>query len=192
MEGANLAIALVGLIATVAGTYFGWIGVRGQIRRRRGAGRDPAPSPAPPPPDPGVPYDVFVSYADAEARAAELLAGDLGRAGASVFLVRWVAPGLLPRLEAENALASTALGVLLFGVATMDDRGIKDEYAALLQRAHEGGLRFVPARTADVELPLFAAIRQPVDLREPGSPRYDAEVARLVEIVDRQRRRTGA
>lgn len=183
MEGANLAIALVGLIATVAGTYFGYIGVRGQIRRRRGAGLAPAPTP----PDPGVPYDVFVSYADAEARAAERLAGDLGRAGASVFLVRWVAPGLLPRLESENALASTALGVLLFGDATMDDLRIKDEYAALLQRAHQGGLRFVPARTANGELPLFAAIRQPVDLREPGSPRYDAEVARLAQIVGGQR-----
>ncbi|WP_404818687.1 TIR domain-containing protein [Streptomyces triticiradicis] len=189
MEGANLTIALVGLIATVAGTYFGYVGVRGEIRRRRAAVSGPRPVIVPSRPDS---YDVFVSYAEAEAGAAERLAGDLGRAGSSAFLVRWVEPGLIPLLESERALAETTLGVLLFGPGTMTDPRIMDEYAALLQRAYEGRFRFVPALTGNVELPTFAAIRQPVDLGAPGTARYDSEVASLLEIVSRQRRQAEA
>ncbi|MEU9336669.1 toll/interleukin-1 receptor domain-containing protein [Streptomyces sp. NPDC048290] len=181
-------ITAVGLAATVASTYFGYLGVRHLIRRREARAPAPTPDPAPtpvpaaPPADP-APYDVFVSYGSAESDAAERLAGRLRESGASVFLVRWVAPGLVPLLEAERALSGATLGVLLFGRGTMDDPRITDEYAVLLTRAHEGGLRFVPAPVDDVTLPAFAAIRRPVDLREPGSAHYDTEVARLVRIV---------
>ncbi|MEU1457268.1 toll/interleukin-1 receptor domain-containing protein [Streptomyces avermitilis] len=200
MEGANLAIALVGLIATVASTYFAWVPLRNRGGLGRRAGRDPGPGPAPrPTPAPPQaqtqtqgPYDVFVSYADAEAEAAERLADRLREAGASVFLVRWVEPGLIPLLETERALVGATLGVLLFGPGTMADSRIREEYAALLQRVHAGGFRFVPARAGSVELPPFADIRRPVDLREPGTPRYDGEVTRLADTVLRLRRRTDA
>jgi hypothetical protein len=72
------------------------------------------------------------------------------------------------------AAAGAPLGVLLFGPGTMADAS------------------FVPARTGDVALPGFAAIRQPVELTEPGSARYAAEVARPADIVARLRRGTGA
>ncbi|MET7907522.1 toll/interleukin-1 receptor domain-containing protein [Streptomyces avermitilis] len=200
MEGANLAIALVGLIATVASTYFAWVPLRNRGGLGRRAGRDPGPGPAPrPTPAPPQaqtqtqgPYDVFVSYADAEAEAAERLADRLREAGASVFLVRWVEPGLIPLLETERALVGATLGVLLFGPGTMAESRIREEYAALLQRVHAGGFRFVPARAGSVELPPFADIRRPVDLREPGTPRYDGEVTRLADTVLRLRRRTDA
>lgn len=181
---ANLTIGVVGLIATLVSTYFGYVGVRGQIRRRHRAG-----PPSPPPPQVQGPYEVFVSYATAEAGTAERLAEDLRAAGTSVFLVRWVEPGLRPLLETERALTDAALGVLVFGPGTMDEPRIQDEYAALLDRVHEGGPRFVfvPARTGNVTLPRFAAIRQPVDLSEPGSPGYLTAVARLAEIARRRR-----
>ncbi|MCT9007661.1 toll/interleukin-1 receptor domain-containing protein [Streptomyces rhizosphaerihabitans] len=191
----------VGLVTTLASTYFGYLGVRHLIRRRHG-GRpegEPVAQPlsgptgsvaAPGDNRPGAQgaYDVFVSYADTESGAAERLAGCLREADASVFLVRWVEPGLIPLMEAERALEGAALGVLLFGRTTMDDARIADEYAALLQRAHQGGLRFVPAPVDDVTLPAFAAVRQPVDLRAPGSARYEAEVGRLMRIVRGRRR----
>ncbi|MET8135090.1 toll/interleukin-1 receptor domain-containing protein [Streptomyces sp. NPDC006290] len=193
---------VVGLVTTLASTYFGYLGVRHLIRRRH-AGRPEGEPVAEPSAEPtggsaahpgddrsggqGT-YDVFVSYADTESDAAERLAGCLREVDASVFLVRWVEPGLIPLMEAERALDGAALGVLLFGRTTMDDARIADEYAALLQRAHQGDLRFVPAPVDDVTLPAFAAVRQPVDLRAPGSARYDAEVGRLVRIVRGRRR----
>ncbi|MDN0199560.1 toll/interleukin-1 receptor domain-containing protein [Streptomyces sp. S.PNR 29] len=180
----TLVLTAVGTIAGVASAYLAHVAVRGRIRRPRGE--------APRPPEPRESHDVFVSYAAAEADVAERLARDLEEAGASVFLVRWVEPGLRPLLEAERALAGAALGVLLFGPGTMADARIQDEYAALLTGVYERGLRFVPARTEDVTLPGFAAIRQPVDLTEPGGPRYAAEVARLAEIATRLRGGTGA
>lgn len=186
MGTVELAATLVGATAGVASTYFGYVAVRGRIRRRRGDDDPPRP------PDTQGTYDVFVSYAAAEADTAERLARDLRAAGASPFLVRWVEPGLLPLLEAERALAHASLGVLLFGPGTMADARIQDEYAALLTGVYERGLRFVPARTGDVTLPGFAAIRQPVDLSEPGGPRYAADVGRLAEIVARQRPGTAA
>ncbi|MFE4665001.1 toll/interleukin-1 receptor domain-containing protein [Streptomyces sp. NPDC056716] len=183
-------ITAVGLAATVASTYFGYVGVQHLIRRR-GSAAPPPSGPAREEPGeqhderPGEhpSYEVVVSYTTADGEAARRLAESLRRAGASVFLVEWVAPGLLPLLESQRALSEAVLGVLLFGRTTMDDPRIVDEYAALLQRAHGGGLRFVPAPVADVRLPAFAAIRQPVDLREPGSARYDTEVGRLVRVV---------
>ncbi|MDX2709904.1 toll/interleukin-1 receptor domain-containing protein [Streptomyces sp. PA03-6a] len=187
MAGVELAIGVVGLIIAVVSAYFGYVGVRGRIRRRRGGegGRLVAA-------EGGDAYEVFVSYAAPDVEEAERLAGCLQGAGIRVFLVRWVEPGLVSYLESERALAGATFGVLLFSDATMADLRIRDEYAALLQRVHGGGFRFVPARTGDVALPQFAAIREPLDLSEPGGPRYDADVSRLVGIVRRQRSRTGA
>ncbi|MHA5052486.1 TIR domain-containing protein [Streptomyces sp. SD15] len=187
MDRINLAVALVGLIATVASTYFGYLGVRHVIRRRRTD--DPVAQPADHRPAGQDTYDVFVSYADAEADAARRLAEGLRAADTSVFLVRWVEPGLLPLLETERALTGAALGVLLFGRGAMAEPRIRDEYAAILERAYEGDFRFVPAqieRAEQVGLPRFAAIRRPVDLSEPGTARYDEEIARLAAIAHRR------
>ncbi|MGW2938953.1 hypothetical protein ACWDA7_46110 [Streptomyces sp. NPDC001156] len=66
----------------------------------------------------------------------------------------------------------------------MADARIRDEYAALLQRTYDGGLRFVPARVDGAGLPPFAAIRQPLDLGGgPGSEGYEGEVDRLARIA---------
>jgi hypothetical protein len=189
LDGANLAVAVVGVIAAVASAYFAYVPVRDMVRRRQVR----APRQRPPEGQPQRPYDVFVSYADAEAGAAESLAGRLRDAGLSAFLVRWVEPGLIPLLEAERALSDATLGVLLFGVGSMADARIRDEYAALLQRTYDGGLRFVPACVGGAGLPPFAAIRQSVDLGGgPGSEGYEGEVDRLARIALRERREAGA
>ncbi|MER7182673.1 TIR domain-containing protein [Streptomyces hyaluromycini] len=138
------------------------------------------------------PYDVLVSYAAGDAEAAALLAGQLYKADLDAFLVCWVEPGLIPLLETERALAEVRLAVLLFGRGTMADERVRDEYAVLLHRKHQGGLRFVPGLVTDDPLPPFAAIHQPVDLTRPGSPRYDRDVDSLVRVIRALRRTDGA
>jgi hypothetical protein len=186
VETANLVIGIAGVIAAAAGVYFAYHQHR---ERRSRAGRPPEP---PEPPRPQGPYDALVAYAAGDADAAELLARRLHEAELNVFLVRWVEPGLVPLLETERALTEAGWGVLVFGSGTMVDLRARDEYAALLHRKYEGGLRFVPARTTHDPLPPLAAIHQPLDLTRPGTGHYDREVARLVRIIRAPRRAAGA
>lgn len=195
VETANLVIGIAGVIAAAAGVWFAYHEHR---ERRSGARRAPEPTEPPEPPRPPEPcapqgpYDALVAHAAGDADAAELLARRLRDAELSVFLVRWVEPGLIPLLETERALTETGWGVLVFGSGTMADRRARDEYAALLQRKHEGGLRFVPVRTTHDPLPPFAAIHQPLDLTRSGTDHYDREVARLIRIIRASRRAAGA
>lgn len=134
-------------------------------------------------PEPASPYDVFVSYADADAQLAERLAARLCDEGLRVFLAQWIEVGLIEYLERERALLGAANGILMFSKATMNDPKIRDEYAALLQRVHSGGRRFVPVLVEDVDLPPFARIRRPLDLRDPSLSDDDERVAMLVRAV---------
>ncbi|MGY3064193.1 hypothetical protein ACVWZD_008491 [Streptomyces sp. TE3672] len=174
---------MVGVIGTVAAVVSTGIEVRGRMSRRR------SPAPASPPVNQvnqvnqGGRYDVFISYAEADSGAAETLAGRLSTEGLRVFLAKWIGPGLVESLEKEAALSSSANGILVFSTATMNDAAIRDEYAALLDRAHTGGRRFVPVLVEDVELPPFARIRRPVDLRDPGSAPFDDGLAMLVRAL---------
>ncbi|MEV4231567.1 toll/interleukin-1 receptor domain-containing protein [Streptomyces bobili] len=163
----GLAAGIVGAVAAVVSTGFE---VRGRLARRR--------TPAPPVVEPGGSYDVFISYAEADGGSAETLASRL-----RVFLDRWIGPGLVESLEKEAALHASANGLLVFSVATMNDAAIRDEYAALLQRVHSGGRRFIPVLVEDVDLPPFARIRRPVDLRDPGSARFDESLATPVRAL---------
>ncbi len=189
VETANLVIGIVGVLAAVVGVWFAYHEYRG---RRSGAGRTPEPAGPPGPLGPQGPYDALVAYAAGDADAAELLARRLQEAELNVFLVRWVEPGLVPLLETERALTESGWGVLVFGSGTMVDLRARDEYAALLHRKYEGGLRFVPARTSHDPLPPLAAIHQPLDLTRPGTDHYDREVSRLARIIRAPRRAAGA
>lgn len=126
---------------------------------------------------------MFISYTEADAEVAETLASRLRAEQLRVFLARWIGPGLVESLEKEEALLASANGLLVFSGATMADAAIRDEYAALLQRVHSGGRRFVPVLVEDVELPPFARIRRPVDLRAPGTAGYDEGLTALVRAV---------
>lgn len=168
---------MVGVVGTVAAVVSTGIEVRGRMSRRR------SPAPASPPVNQGGRYDVFISYAEADSGAAETLAGRLSAEGLRVFLAKWIGPGLVESLEKEAALSSSANGILVFSTATMNDAAIRDEYAALLDRVHTGGRRFVPVLVEDVELPPFARIRRPVDLRDPDSAPFDDGLAMLVRAL---------
>ncbi|WP_317620280.1 toll/interleukin-1 receptor domain-containing protein [Streptomyces sp. CBMA156] len=176
VSGAAAALFTAG--ATVLSTG---IDVRERLSRlRRPPDAPPAVEPAA---EPGDTYDAFVSYAEADTEAAQTLATRLRGEGLRVFLAEWIGPGLVESLEKEAALRVTANGILLFSSATMNDAAIRDEYAVLLQRVHSGGQRFIPVLVEDVELPPFARIRRPADLRNPGSAPYDVSLAALVRAV---------
>ncbi|WP_416482209.1 toll/interleukin-1 receptor domain-containing protein [Streptomyces sp. CL12] len=174
LEAWALVTAAVSALAAAVPVGFD---VRDRWSRRR------RPVPAPPALDPGGSYDVFVSYAEADGDRAQALASRLRAEGLRVFLAEWIGPGLVEILEKEAALSASANGILLFSAATMNDPAIRDEYAALLRRVHTGGRRFVPALVEEMELPPLAVIRRPVDLRNPGSASYDANVAALVRAM---------
>jgi len=149
------------MVATVTATYFGYVAVRGRVRRR--------PTTAPSVQQPDAPYDAFISYADADEDKAEWLAQGLRARGLRIFLAKWIDVGLVEYAEKERALADSANGILLFSSTTMSRPDIRDEYAALLQRVHSSGRRFVPVVVEKVELPPFARIRRPLDLVDRGN-----------------------
>ncbi|GAA4973192.1 hypothetical protein HD597_005098 [Nonomuraea thailandensis] len=146
-----------------------------RLRRRPPAAGLPA--------DPGGErYDLFLSYVDADADAARRLARRLLTAhGLTVFFAEWsVGPGIVGLIAKGEAIEKAAHGALLFSRNSVGDAELMDAYAALLTRVYDGsGGRFVPVRLDGAELPTFAAIRQPIDLRRG----YDAEVAKLAAAV---------
>jgi hypothetical protein len=159
----NTGIALVSMIAGVAGAYFAYVAVRGHVRRRPSA----APSWPEREREGDGRYDAFISYADADEGRAEWLAAGLAARGLHVFLARWIGAGLVEYAERERALADSANGILLLSMTTMSQPDIRDEYAALLRQVHTGGRRFVPVLVEKIDkadLPPFIAIRKPLNL----------------------------
>lgn len=153
-------IAAVTMVAGIAAAYFGYVAVRGRVRRSTTASAIRQS---------GGPYDAFISYADADEDKAEWLAKGLRDRGLRIFLAKWIGVGLVEYAEKERALANSANGVLLFSSTTMSRPDIRDEYAALLQRVHSGARRFVPVLVEKIDLPPFAAIRKPLDLVDRGN-----------------------
>lgn len=192
------AVAAVGVLIAGVGMYYGLPSVQERRRRRQAVRRTGGTAAAPGPTvgahgdagpgSQGAGHDVFVSCAPADAVPAEQLAGLLRSAGLTVFLARVTTPGSVTYLVADRAVDRTANGILLYSRTVIDDPDpqVRDEYAALLQRVHSGGRLFVPALLDDVEpaeLPPFARIRGPVDLRRPGTGHHDDQIAALVRAL---------
>lgn len=171
----NLVVAVVSMIAGIVAAWFGYVAVSERLRRRR-----TAPAPATGLPTNGA-YDAFISYAGDDEGRAESLARDLQSRGIRVFLAKWIDVGLVEYAEKEKALHSAGTGVLLFSRSTMTRAAIRDDYAAILQRVHDGGRRFIPVLIDDTELPPYARIRKPLDLTDPRTTA--AQVDRLARAI---------
>ncbi|MBU2670975.1 toll/interleukin-1 receptor domain-containing protein [Actinoplanes bogorensis] len=169
----NLIVAIISMIAGVLAAWLAYVAVRGRVRRRKTTLSKIAP--------PTGSYDVFVSYAEDDKDRATWLANGLQSRGLQVFLKEWVGPGLIEQAEQERALDATANGVLLFSTSTMTQPDIRQEYAALLERVHTTGRRFVPVLIDDVDLPPFARIRKPLDLTDRRHD--DANLDRLAQAL---------
>lgn len=156
-------VAALSMIAGIAAAWFGYAAVRGRALRGSkkviSAGRQ----------DSG-PYDAFISYAEADEDRAEWLADGLRARGLRVWLAKWTGVGLIEYAEKEAALSASTNGVLLFSRTTMTAPDIQADYAAVLQRVHTTGRRFVPVLVEPVDLPPFARIRRPLDLSNGADP----------------------
>lgn len=169
-------VGMIGAIAAIASVPPAYIAIRG----KRGKA---APVPRPPDAPRAGSYDVFISYAETDAAKATELAEQLRAEGVTVFLAAWLAEGLIVTLEKEEAVLGSANGVLVFSRATMANSAIREEYAVLLERVHQGPGRFIPVLIEDVELPPFARIRKPSDLTNSNAADYADRIARLARAV---------
>lgn len=174
-EGWSLAVAVAGTLAGVAGAWFAYVAVRGQVLHHRSPPQPVAED------DPGRPYDVFIAHTAADKDRAATLARDLDARGYHVFLAAWSGIGLITVLEKERALRRTANGLLLFSRATMADPAVRSDYAALLERVHRGGRLLVPVLIERVALPAYAEIRRPLDLTDRRH--YQQNLTLLVQAL---------
>jgi len=169
----DLFVATIGSFAGIVSAWFGYVAVRGKIRHTRDGAAGPAPA--------SGRYDAFLSYATKDEEKAEWLARSLQARGRRVFLAKWIDIGLVEYAEKERALDEATNGILLFSHATMAQPEIRDDYAAILQRVHSGGRRFIPVLIDPVDLPPYARVRRPLDLTDPRNG--DANLDSLARAI---------
>lgn len=129
-------------------------------------------------------YDVFVSYSHDDGEWVREFAGRLEREGLKVARDAVVLrPGDVLLHVIEDAIRNSAHGILVFSPASLASGWVKQEYATLMQRSIEKGLRFIPVVIEDVELPEFAATRYCADFRRVTDAEYDQLVAKLVRAL---------
>ncbi|MFE1291165.1 TIR domain-containing protein [Streptomyces sp. NPDC058751] len=136
------------------------------------------------PDEPPPPYDVFLSYAAADAAWAATLAGELTGHGLRPFLDQWsIEPGDVVVHRMEAALRSTAHGIAVISPASLRDARAMDEYAVLATEAASRGLRFIPVLLGRVPAPPFAAHRVWRDFSDVTGPEFALKAAELSAVV---------
>jgi len=98
-------------------------------------------------------HDVFISYShddiDWVASFAERLARNGFRIARDEVVIK---PGDVLVHAIEQAIRDSAHGILVFSSASVASGWVRQEYATLMQRSIEKGLRFIPVVIDDVEL----------------------------------------
>jgi len=132
----------------------------------------------------GFVYDVFVSYShddlDWVTGFARQLEGQGFRVAHDEVVLK---PGDILVHAIEQAIRDSARGILVFSTASMASGWVRQEYAALMQRSIQDGLRFIPVVIDDVELPGFAATRYYADFRDVSAAGYDRLIAKITEAL---------
>jgi hypothetical protein len=133
------------------------------------------------------PYDVFISYARADAEHVRRLAESLHNAGLKVFFDEWeIGPGDVLVHKLDQGLNSRN-GVLCVTPTALSRPWVLEEYAALVTQAVERKLQLIPVLLINAELPPLLASRVWVDLRTADGPEYDREVRKLIAILKGER-----
>jgi len=129
-------------------------------------------------------YDVFISYShddiDWVASFAERLARNGFRIARDEVVIK---PGDVLVHAIEQAIRDSAHGILVFSSASVASGWVRQEYATLMQRSIEKGLRFIPVVIDDVELPVFAATRYYADFRGISADEYDRLIAKIAKAL---------
>jgi hypothetical protein len=132
----------------------------------------------------GFVYDVFVSYShndlDWVTELAERLEGEGFRVARDEMILK---PGDVLVHTIEQAIRDSAHGILVFSPASVASGWVQQEYAALMQRSIQEGLRFIPVVIDDVELPGFAATRYYADFRDVSATEYDRLIAKITKAL---------
>src|SRR5436305_3804054 len=133
------------------------------------------------------PYDVFISYARADAEHVRRLAESLHNAELKVFFDEWeIGPGDVLVHKLDEGLNSRN-GVLCVTPTALSRPWVLEEYAAMVTRAVERKLQLIPVLLIDAELPPLLASRVWVDLRTADGPEYDREVRKLIAALKGER-----
>ncbi len=181
-----MVLSIIGTVAGVISAYFGYVAVRNELTRRRTRSEQPAEQPAqqPTPRGDGT-YDVFVSYGPEDAEWVRTFAGRLGEKGLRVAYDEVVSrPGGIRVHTVEAAIRAATHGLLVFSPASVGNGWVDQEYAALMQRSIEDGVRFIPVVVGDVRLPEFAATRYFVDFRPAHDcAGYERRVDEIAEAL---------
>jgi hypothetical protein len=132
----------------------------------------------------GFVYDVFVSYShddlDWVTGFAERLEGEGFRVARDEIILK---PGDVLVHSIEQAIRDSAHGILVFSPASVASVWVQHEYAALMQRSIQDGLRFIPVLIDDVELPVFAATRYYADFRDVSAAEHDRLVGQITKAL---------
>ncbi|MBU2670976.1 tetratricopeptide repeat protein [Actinoplanes bogorensis] len=132
----------------------------------------------------GFGFDVFISSAPQDQQWVNQLANDLKVAGLRVFQESQIIPGDVRVHAIEAGIAQSRCGILVFSPQSIDSAEVMQQYAALLERSVEVDRRFIPVLYQDVDLPEFAATRQPVDFRLAAGPAYSARLSDLIRALN--------
>jgi hypothetical protein len=129
-------------------------------------------------------YDVFVSYAHADAVVVKEVVARLRRRGMRVAMDEVVlAPGTPLIHGVEQAIRDSAHGLLVFSADSMASGWVTNEYYVLMQRSIEAGQLFIPVLIDDVPLPEFARTRFYSDLRNVTDEVFDKRMDQLAEAL---------
>ncbi len=187
MDIADLAVAVIGAVAGIAGAYFAWVSVRKKSPGKRASRTPISLAPSPGSGDAMTTYDVFVSYSHDDADIVTDLAERLERRGIRVAYDKvLVQPGSIIFHEVEEAIRKSAHGLLVFSPASMASGPVMNEYYVLLQRSMYNGQLLIPVLVEDVkteDLPEFVKIRFYSDLRDVSDARFDQRVDEIVKAI---------
>lgn len=133
-------------------------------------------------------YDVFLSYARADAEQVRRLAENLHNAGLDVFFDEWeIGPGDVLVHRLDHGLLNSRNGALCVTPTALSRPWVLEEYASLMTRAVDRKLRFIPVLLADAEIPPLLANRVWVDFRTADGPEYERKVRDLVAALKGER-----
>lgn len=136
------------------------------------------------PPEPETaernPYQVFISYAGADAEFAARLAADLRARNVPI----WIAPdSILPGEKwvaaIERGLRESGVFLLVLSPDGVDSKWVSQETQVAIMLENEGKMRVYPLRVRPAEAPLLLATRQHI----PFDADYDRGLGALLAVL---------
>lgn len=136
-------------------------------------------------------WDVFVSYAKNDREPTGQLARAMRDEGIRVYFDEWEEQqGDVAVLGQSDAIDDAVHGLMAVSTTSMESRWIREQYAALLDKAVEERRRLIPViiGEGEVRLPPFLRTRSHVDLRGKTGDGYHQAIRAIVDALRRPSR----